>query len=141
MSHDSLNIDYTTNMNTYINSIIPNTSYIIQVSKICGYSEFLFIFKCSTLIDLYKYVSIQFSCNDIKRLFIKNEKTNTTRTIPITDKITMQQFVVLINKGNDEIKGMLTPVYPLPHPVVYRVYLDDGHCCCHSNNNNNNDCC
>ena len=128
MSHDSINIDYTTNMNTYINSIIPNTSYIIQVSKICGYSEFLFIFKSFTLIDLYKYVSIQFSCNDIKRLFIKNEKTNTTRTIPITDKITMQQFVVLINKGNDEIKGMLTPVYPAPHPVVFKIYIDDGHC-------------
>ena len=128
MSDDSLNIDYTTNMNTYINSIIPNTSYIIQVSKICGYSEFLFIFKSFTLIDLYKYVSIQFSCNDIKRLFIKNEKTNTTRTIPVTDKITMQQFVVLINKGNDEIKGMLTPVYPLPHLVVFKIYIDDGHC-------------
>lgn len=128
MSYDSLNIDYTTNMNTYINSIIPNTSYIIQVSKICGYSEFLFIFKSFTLIDLYKYVSIQFSCNDIKRLFIKNEKTNTTRTIPVTDKITMQQFVVLINKGNDEIKGMLTPVYPLPDPVVFKIYIDDGHC-------------
>jgi len=134
MSHDSLNIDYTKNMNTYINSIIPNTSYIIQVSKICGYSEFLFIFKSFTLIDLYKYVSIQFSCNDIKRLFIKNEKTNTTRTIPITDKITMQQFVVLINKGNDEIKGMLSPVYPVPHPVVFKIYIDDGNCRCNDEN-------
>ena len=134
MSDDSLNIDYTKNMNTYINSIIPNTSYIIQVSKICGYSEFLFIFKSFTLIDLYKYVSIQFSCNDIKRLFIKNEKTNTTRTIPITDKITMQQFVVLINKGNDEIKGMLSPVYPVPHPVVFKIYIDDGHCHCNDQN-------
>ena len=134
MSDDSLNIDYTKNMNTYINSIIPNTSYIIQVSKICGYSEFLFIFKCFTLIDMYKYVSIQFSCNDIKRLFIKNEKTNTTRTIPITDKITMQQFVVLINKGNDEIKGMLSPVYPVPHPVVFKIYIDDGHCHCNDQN-------
>jgi hypothetical protein len=127
--------EYQQNMKRYINSIIPNTSYIIQVSKCCGYCELLFIFKNSTLIDLYKYVSQQFSCNNIKRLFIKNEKTKTTRTIPITEEITMRQFVVKVNMGGDEIKGMLSPIYPFPNPVVYRIYLDDGHCDCDSKEN------
>ena len=127
---EELNPEYVNHMKTYINNIIPNTSYIIQVSKFCGYSEFLFIFKNSTLLDLYKNVSNQFSCYDIKGLYIRNEKTMAVERIPLTEKITIRYYIVQINNSKDEIKDMMRPVYPLPNKVVFKIYLDDGHCTC-----------
>ena len=141
MAEESLSTDYLKHMEDFTNSI-SNTKYIIEVTKFCGYSEFIFVFKNSSLLDLYKHVSYQFSCNDIKGLYIRNEETKSKQRIPVTEQTTMRQFIMQILNSNDEFKDMMKPVYPLPSPVVYRVYFDDGHCSCHSNNkNNNNDCC
>ena len=53
---------------------IPNSRYIIEVSKFCGYSEFVLVFKNQTLLDLYKTVSLQFECNDIKGLYLTKSR-------------------------------------------------------------------
>ena len=135
MAEETFSPDYLKHMTDFTNSI-SNTKYIIEVTKLCGYSEFLFIFKNYTLLDLYKHVSQQFCCNDIKGLYIRNEQTKTKQRIPLTDQMTMRQFVMQIINSNEEIKDMLKPIYPLPSPVVYRIYFDDGHCCCHSKNEN-----
>ena len=50
--------------------------------------------------------------------------------VPLTEKITIRDYIVQINNSKDEIKDMLRPVYPLPNKVVFKIYLDDGHCTC-----------
>jgi hypothetical protein len=98
---------------------IPNSRFIIEVSKFCGYSEFVLIFKNQSLLDLYKIISLQFECNDIKGLYLTN---STAYKVPVTDNIRIRDF---ISKSSEFLK----PVYAMPHPVVYKLFLDDGHCC------------
>ena len=45
--------------------------------------------------------------------------------IPITSLTTLKEFVY---ENTARGPRNLEPVYPLPSPVVYRIYLDDGHC-------------
>ena len=134
MTEKNPSTSFLNQMTNYSNNI-SNTKYIIEVSKLCGYSEFLFVFKEYTLLDLYKNVSYQFVCGDIKNLFLINEETKIKIRIPLTELITVREYITDIqNSKNMEIKNMLKPVYPLPNPVVYRIYLDDGPC-------NNEHCC
>ena len=44
---------------------ISNDKYIFEITKLCGYGEFLLIYKKQTLVELYKTVSIQFECKDV----------------------------------------------------------------------------
>jgi hypothetical protein len=98
---------------------IPNSRFIIEVSKFCGYSEFVLIFKNQSLLDLYKVISLQFECNDVKGIYLTN---NTAYKVPITENIKICDF---FSKSTEFLK----PVYHLPYPVVYKLFLDDGHCC------------
>lgn len=103
---------------------IPNNKYIFEITKLCGYGEFLTIYKKQTLLDLYKTVSIQFECKDIKELYFINNCTNEKLRIPITDEITIWQFMFNHNSGSTQI---IKPLYPVPCKIVYRIYFDDGH--------------
>ena len=103
---------------------IPNNKYIFEVTKLCGYGEFLLIYKKQTLLDLYKTVSMQSECKDIKELFFINSITNEKIRVPITNEITIWEFIFSKNNGpNQAIK----PIYPIPCKIVYRLYFDDGH--------------
>lgn len=103
---------------------IPNNKYIFEVTKLCGYGEFLPIFKKNTLLDLYKTISMQFECKDIKELFFIDNSTNEKIKIPITENITISEFMFNNNSGKSLV---ITPIYPIPCKVVYRIYFDDGH--------------
>jgi hypothetical protein len=100
---------------------LDNSRYIIEISKFCGYSEFVLVYKEQSLIDLYKIVSYHFQCDDIKGLYLSDNKT---LRIPITQKINIRDFII---KNQENIR----PIYPLPYPVVYKFYIDDGHICPH----------
>ena len=100
---------------------IQNNKYIIEVTKTCGYSEFILIYKDNTLLDLYKNISLHFECIDIKKLYLLKEETQEQINIPITEKITLRQY---ISANNNTI---LKPIYPIPCNIVYRIYFDDGH--------------
>ena len=103
---------------------IPNNKYIFEITKLCGYGEFLTIYKKQTPLDLYKTVSIQFECKDIKELYFINNCTNEKIRLPITDEITIWQFMFNHNSGSTQI---INPLYPIPCKIVYRIYFDDGH--------------
>ena len=45
--------------------------------------------------------------------------------ISVSSLTTIKEFV--FNNTAMEPRN-LEPIYPLPSPVVYRIYLDDGHC-------------
>ncbi len=100
---------------------IKNSSYIIEVTKTCGYSDFILMYKDNSLLDLYKNISLHFECKDIKQLYILNVETNTKINIPITEKITIRQYITENNNTT------LKPIYPMPCNIVYRIYFDDGH--------------
>ena len=109
---------YEAKMNHFVGSI-TNSRFIIEVSKFCGYSEFVLIFKNQTLLDLHKIISLQFECNEIKGLYLTN---NTAYKVPITENIRIRDFFA-------KSAEILKPVYEMPYPVVYKLFLDDGHCC------------
>ena len=109
------------------------------------------MYKDETIIDLYNRVSHHFCCKNIKGLYIdnhlykyiddakKNELINNNSTnacccskkkdfyipIPVSSMIKIKDFVF----DNTAVQPRnLEPIYPLPSPIVYRIYLDDGHC-------------
>jgi hypothetical protein len=103
---------------------IPNDKFIFEITKLCGYGEFLLVYKKQTLLDLYKTVSTQTECKDIKELFFINNCTNEKIRIPITNEISIWQFIFTHNSGPTQI---IKPIYPVPCKIVYRIYFDDGH--------------
>ena len=98
---------------------IPNNKYIFEITKLCGYGEFITIYKKQTLLDLYNTISLQFD-REIVEIFFLNNVTNEKIKIPITNNIKIQDFIF---KHNLTIK----PVYPMPCKIVYKIYYDDGH--------------
>ena len=138
----------------------PGRMYIFEITKLCGYSTFVFMYKDETMLDLYNRVSHHFGGKDIKGLYIdnhlfkslndnknKNMNINDNNTnnsnnnsnnncckkpdnlipVPVSSLTTVKEFV--FNNTAKEPRN-LEPVYKIPFPVVYRVYLDDGHCHC-----------
>ena len=139
----------------------PGRMYIFEITKLCGYSTFVFMYKDETMLDLYNRVSHHFGCKDIKGLYIDNhifkneninenindnddddddssnnnnnnnnnccKKINNLVPVPLSSLTTVKEFV-FNNTAKDPRN--LEPVYKIPFPVVYRIYLDDGHCHC-----------
>lgn len=138
----------------------PGRMYIFEITKLCGYSTFVFLYKDETLLDLYNRVSHHFGCKDIKGLYIDNnifknlnenidenknenidddknknknsntnccKKTDNLIPVPLSSLTTVKEFV--FNNTAKEPRN-LEPIYKIPFPVVYRVYLDDEHCHC-----------
>ena len=114
---------YNNKINELIN-FIPNYKYILEVTKLCGHGQFMTVYKKQTLLDLYKTVSLQYECKDIKQLFFINNINNQHINVPITDELTIQDFILTHNSGSNQI---ISPVYPVPCKIVYRLYFDDGH--------------
>jgi hypothetical protein len=105
------------------------------------------------MLDLYNRVSHHFGCKDIKGLYIDNhlfktlndnknkninininnnninccKKPENLIPVPVSSLTTVKEFV--FNNTAKEPRN-LEPIYKIPFPVVYRIYLDDGHCHC-----------
>ncbi len=106
--------------------------YTFQITKLCGYSVFITIYKTETLIDLYKHIIDHFGSSEIRELFFYAPSGERIK-VPISKTI-VSDFVrdkIICNPVK------LEPIYPLPNPVIYRIYLDDG-CCCASEHCTNN---
>ena len=148
---DTNSNDFNKKMNEF-NAELPGRMYIFEITKFCGYSTFIYMYKDETITDLYTRVSHHFHCKDIKGLYIdnhlykyiddakKNELSNNNSSsnacccskkrdwcipISVSSVTTIKEFV--FNNTAREPRN-LEPIYPLPSPVVYRIYLDDGHC-------------
>ena len=135
---DNSLITYNNKLNIYFNSII-NMNYLFEVSKCCGYSEIVSMYKeHTTLHDLYYNVVRQFQMNTLNSLWITDNINEQKLHIPNDETISLKQFI--LNNSN-----FFKPLYPLPAKVVYKVYFDDGMCHCSHNEseniNNNNESC
>ena len=133
----------------------PGRMYIFEITKFCGYSTIIFMYKDETMLDLYNRISHHFGCNDIKGLYIDNHLNNKNGTnvngtntnkgnvctennrcsccadkskfipVPISSLKSVRDFIF---SNTAKEPRNLEPIYPIPFPVVYRIYLDDGHC-------------
>lgn len=92
---------------------ISDFKFIIEITKLCGYSEFTIVFKDSTLIDLYASVAMQMRCRNFDiYLPDSNEKVPTSPLIKLRDFIRDKK---------------LKPIYSINRPCVYKLILDDKH--------------
>ncbi len=124
-----MNNSYQDKMNEYLSNI-TNIMYTFEVTKCCGYSVFIPLYKNETLIDIYSRVSTHFGGTVIKELFFYAPSGERIK-IPIS-KNSIENFV----KDNTACNPMkLVSIYPLPNPVVYRLCFDDGHSCNTCSNN------
>jgi len=122
MSSEDLSNDYSSKFASMIMRI-PNTMYIFEVTKKCGYSEFVLVYKDFSIAEFIKTVSIQFQDSTINSLCFKNPETNERRTISSTDSRTIREMITQFQ--NDETMN-LKPVYQkMEFFVVYRLYLLD----------------
>ena len=80
------------------------------------------MYRDESLIDLYRRVSLHMGC-DIVSLYILTSD-NRRITVPINSNKTMKEFIYTQTDLNNRT---MRPVYDVPLPVVYRIYLDDGH--------------
>jgi len=151
---------YNKKVNDYLNEM-PGRMYAFEITKFCGYSTLIFMYKDETMLDLWSRVSHHFDCRDIKGLYIDNclsmandssnsneandsssandnnvcnDNTkcsccadNSIKYIPVAISSIKKVREFVYENISAESRN-LRPIYPIPLPVVYRIYLDDGHC-------------
>ena len=115
------NLKYHHLLDMYVKEI-PGKMFIIELTKWCNYSTFVLMYRDESLIDLYRRVSFHMGC-DIVSLYILTPD-NSRITVPINSNKTIREFIYTQTDLNNR---NMKPVYDLPLPVVYRIYLDDGH--------------
>lgn len=106
---------------------IPGKMITFEITKCCDYSSFIFLYKEDKLIDLYFQVAKHFGCKDIINLFIFGNDGSRIN-LPLNSSTTLKEFVLDTRINNPTFK----PIYDVPLPVVYRIYLDDGHIHAHT---------
>jgi hypothetical protein len=118
-----MNHTYQDKLNQHMNDI-HNLMFVFEVTKCCGYSTFITVYKNQTLTDLYSNIISHFGDNiQIKELyFISPEQQRFD--VPVSKK-TVSEFI-RTNIICNPIR--LAPVYELPSPTIYRLYLNDGQC-------------
>jgi hypothetical protein len=100
---------------------ITNYQYIFEITKCCGYSEWITVYKDQMLSQLYENIKIQFyQLNPINIYAIK--ENGDKLSIPNDSHITFRNLVV---NNYDFFK----PLYPFPAKIIYKIYFEDG--CCH----------
>jgi len=121
--------EYENKLSGYMRSII-NNQFIFELTKCCGYSEFLPIFPNCKLNDLYNSVNHKLEIQkDVNvKLFVVNSSTNEKLEIPNDPNVFIKDFIKIF-------KNYFTPIYPVPAKVVYKIYYDSG--CCHNKDHTN----
>jgi hypothetical protein len=97
--------------------------FLFEVTKHCGYSTFVPIYKTQTLLDLYNNVIHHFG-SDMGTLYFLSASNQEHIRVPLSYQ-TVADFVSS-NITTNPVR--LVPVYNYPSPVIYRLYLDDGRC-------------
>ena len=103
---------------------VSDNKYLFEMTKCCGYSFMMTVFKMNTLTEFYRIMYLELSHLTIQRIYLQNNNGEQFE-IP-NNETTICEFV-------NANAGWFTPVYPLPAKVVYRVFFDDGHVHDHNN--------
>lgn len=98
---------------------ISNTMFTFELTKCCNYSTLVFLYKEDKISDLFLQVAKHFGCKQLVSLYILDPEGQKVK-IPFNSHTTLRDFIF-------EKQNILKPIYDIPLPVVYRIYLDDGH--------------
>ena len=111
-------------------SRIPDKMYVFEITKKCGYSEFVLVYKDSPVSDLFTIASNQFSTN-VNCLYFMNPETKQHYHISNTNQVSMRELITSFQK-NTEMQSFIEPIYKnVECLVVYRLFYDDDltECC------------
>jgi hypothetical protein len=115
---------YQTKYNEF-QSNLTERMFLFEVTKHCGYSTFVPVYKTQTLLDLYNNVIHHFGSDvGVGTLYFLSAYNQDHIRVPLSHQ-KVQDFVSS-NITSDPVT--LTPIYNYPCPVIYRLYLDDGRC-------------
>jgi hypothetical protein len=106
-------------LDQYIQSI-KNIMYTFEITKCCNYSTFVTIYKDESLADLYSKVAYHIG-GEINFLYFIDPQNQKIR-VPLSN----QPVFKFVAENVRCRPAKLVPIYPLPNPVVYRIYLNDG---------------
>lgn len=120
---------YEKNIENYVKNI-PNHSYMFEVTKCCGYSQFVSVYKYGSLSLLFDSISYVFGNKDPISIFVYNIESGDYLEVPNTNDIILKQFIL-------DNQQLFKPIYPLPHQVVYKIFYEDRHCKSIENLDNN----
>jgi hypothetical protein len=98
---------------------IPNKMFTFELTKCCNYSTLVFLYKEDMVSDLFLQAAKHFGCQKLVSLYLLDEQGQKV-LVPFNSHTTLKEFI--LNQQN-----ILKPIYDVPLPVVYRIYLDDGH--------------
>jgi len=98
---------------------IPSKMFIFELTKCCNYSTLVFLYKEDKVTDLFLQVAKHFGCQKLVSLYILDLEGQKME-IPFNSYTTLKEFI-------NQHRSIMKPIYDLPLPVVYRIYLDDGH--------------
>lgn len=121
-----MNNNYQDKLDEHIRNM-NNVMFTFEVTKCCGYSTFITIYKQQTLLDLYRQILNHFQVLEIKELYFYAPSGQRIK-VPISNQ-SVNEFIQKCITSNSV---SLEPIYQLPRPVVYRLYLDDGNHSTHS---------
>ena len=110
-----------------------SNKFIIEATKCCGYSDLIVTYKERSLVDLHRDIFDAFgSTQETSQLYVLHKDVNITGRLVIP-----QDFILTTRSFIANNPDYFLPIYSLPSPVVYRIYLDDGHSHSHFHENCN----
>jgi hypothetical protein len=93
--------------------------YTFEITKCCGYSSFVTMYKNESLLNLYEKVGYHFAI-DIKELFFYTMEGQRIR-VPLSNKKVIDFLLEYT------VSKKLIPLYPPPLPKVYKLYIEYDH--------------
>jgi hypothetical protein len=102
---------------------IPGKMFTIELTKCCNYSTLVFLYKEDKLSDLFVQAAKHFGCQNLLSLYLLDQQGQKV-LIPFNSGTLLKEFIFEHTQSNNRI---LKPIYDVPLPVVYRIYIDDGH--------------
>jgi hypothetical protein len=123
----STEISYVHKLNEYLRNV-NNLMYTFEVTKPCGYSTFLLIYKTQTLSELYSLIKHHFGNIKIVNLYFNSQQMERI-DIHCSEEVICDFIRTLVTCNPAKIM----PEYELPNPTVYRIFIEEEHTCDHYN--------
>ena len=102
---------------------IPSKMFTFELTKCCNYSTLVFLYKEDKLSDLFIQVAKHFGCQKLVSLYLLDQQGQKV-LVPFNSRTLIKDFILEYTQSNNRI---LKPIYDVPLPVIYRIYIDDGH--------------
>lgn len=102
---------------------IPGKMFTFELTKCCNYSTLVFLYREDKVSDLFVQVAKHLGCQKLVSLYILDPEGQKV-LVPFNSSTFLKDFIFEHTQSNNRI---LKPIYDVPLPVIYRIYIDDGH--------------